>query len=567
MNLETLKKINYLLLRKSENIYSSSLFRTDLDLYSLSMLKVNKLYIKKFKETINYIMGVEKIYLDDTLNFIETFGSNHTNSNINAIKNEPINIKNIIDKNIKSLENLKFNNDEEKEKIIKLFKSFNYKEIYELEEYKKISKIILDHISFKNKLFDLTNEEADLKEIKKYILNNYSDIEKEFEDLYFSLSIKLLKIDDKFQKLSQEVFEELIKNRNGFSNLSALVYHDIKYKNDFKALEEFSDSYLNLEGVGNFKGIHSFSDGSLLVVNNDNTYETLFTTKSTFDFKNKVMSIYLREKYNKNPHICKDFIDISLNYNRYKAEPLIELFDKYLKNIDIFKNFNFNLAEFIKNSKEIFYSNRIEKAEDKLTELIIQHKVNQTIKNISSSKNISLFNEESFNLIKSIINEKISTKTLENYIGKKIAKFKSSEELNSSLEQFLNLFTFGYEGILNKANELNIKIVNSKNNILILEINNFEDSKIFGSPSWCISTSKHYFESYTSDENKQYFVFDFNKEITSNYSMIGITLDKNGKFNTAHLKDDEYIDEKTSDIKNILSMIKEEYKKKLKNSI
>ena len=46
--------------------------------------------------------------------------------------------------------------------------------------------------------------------------------------------------------------------------------------------------------------------------------------------------------------------------------------------------------------------------------------------------------------------------------------------------------------------------------------------------------------------------------------MIGITLDKNGKFNTAHLKDDEYIDEKTSDIKNILSMIKEESKNKLK---
>jgi len=77
----------------------------------------------------------------------------------------------------------------------------------------------------------------------------------------------------------------------------------------------------------------------------------------------------------------------------------------------------------------------------------------------------------------------------------------------------------------------------------------------------CICSSVTYFNSYTSNESKQYFIFDFNKDKSSNESLIGITLDKEGNLNTAHLTNDEAIVSDTPEISSFLNIIREKNKK------
>jgi hypothetical protein len=63
---------------------------------------------------------------------------------------------------------------------------------------------------------------------------------------------------------------------------------------------------------------------------------------------------------------------------------------------------------------------------------------------------------------------------------------------------------------------------------------------MLGSSSWCISRDKHYFDSYTSNEKNQYFIYNFDYSSRDNKSMTGLTLNSDGSYNTAHKKDDEY---------------------------
>jgi hypothetical protein len=86
-----------------------------------------------------------------------------------------------------------------------------------------------------------------------------------------------------------------------------------------------------------------------------------------------------------------------------------------------------------------------------------------------------------------------------------------------------------------------VKVVYSKNNVYIVYVKTYNASNLLAcdNTSWCIATSEYQFSNYTSDYSKQYMLFDFNRNDT--YSRIGVTVDKNGKYTTAHLKGDEYI--------------------------
>jgi len=76
---------------------------------------------------------------------------------------------------------------------------------------------------------------------------------------------------------------------------------------------------------------------------------------------------------------------------------------------------------------------------------------------------------------------------------------------------------------------------------VVFPVKEYKDSKSLGSPSWCIVRNESYFDSYTSYNQKQYFLYDFNKTEKENDSLIGFTLTENGDFHTQHLRNDDYL--------------------------
>ena len=114
---------------------------------------------------------------------------------------------------------------------------------------------------------------------------------------------------------------------------------------------------------------------------------------------------------------------------------------------------------------------------------------------------------------------------------------------------------FDKESVKLKSENQNSEIILEKDNILILKIKSFEASKKLGEgTSWCISRTESFFNNYVkSNNNHQYFVYDFSKDSKSRESRIGITIKPNGDHRAAHYKND-----------NIASVMEiKEFKKKI----
>lgn len=107
---------------------------------------------------------------------------------------------------------------------------------------------------------------------------------------------------------------------------------------------------------------------------------------------------------------------------------------------------------------------------------------------------------------------------------------------------------------LDKAKQAGIDILASDNDLLVLKIKNFEESKLMGSKLWSISIIEEYFKGYTKDNKEQYFVFDHTKEYKDPKSLVGITLDK-GKVFVAHYKDCSSIPEDDVNLKKYIDLI------------
>ena len=85
------------------------------------------------------------------------------------------------------------------------------------------------------------------------------------------------------------------------------------------------------------------------------------------------------------------------------------------------------------------------------------------------------------------------------------------------------------------------KVVFDMNNILILQIPSFEDSRKLcggGRTGWCITREESYFDNYvTSHHNPphtQYFLFNFNKPEKDEFAHIGFTVEDNSRVCNAH---------------------------------
>lgn len=196
----------------------------------------------------------------------------------------------------------------------------------------------------------------------------------------------------------------------------------------------------------------------------------------------------------------------------------------------------------------------IEALEDEIIKLINQKKKEKVINDIKKSKYSFLFDENNEKLIKDIM-EISGYESIDSDILKKIAKYKTKESLNFELIKHLeNINNWNREFYLEKIKNLKgAKIIKDKNEKLLVEIENFEASQEIGSKDWCISYNIEHFRCYKNNLNRQYFLYDFNKNTLDKESMIGITVNCSGEVEDAYFRNDEYIED--------LSKIKVKFKK------
>lgn len=306
-----------------------------------------------------------------------------------------------------------------------------------------------------------------------------------------------------------------------------------------------------------------FVDDSMLGKRNDGSYFDIFTKKQLETVHDSVMAEYIRNTFNKNPTVAKNFIDIFQkdDSSSLTVKRLMPSIETYANNLDFFNNKPFDLkAEFSdsfnKYRKDIY---RVyEDLDDKMNRKIKDHKINQYAHSISSNKYMHLYNEDSYKIIEDIFDLKLKTDVFQDYIGKKIAAYKTPEQFNEGLSTFLKSFNgFDMKSMLLKAENAGVQIISESDDILIIEIENYEQSKLLGSSSWCIVRDESYFNSYTGDGNKQYFIYDFSYESSDNNSMIGFTLDAEGEHYAAHYKDDDEVSENESILMYARDMVNE----------
>lgn len=377
---------------------------------------------------------------------------------------------------------------------------------------------------------------------------NYSLIEKYIDRLNNEHIEAFLKIRNTQMDLTlADNFLRDNKNLLLSNNITEFLQNKIDEEDDHKKgikLKVEIDGYRTQE-------IILFVDDSMLGKRSDGSYFDIFTKKQLATVHDSIMAEYIRNTFNKNPTVAKNFIDIfQKDDSSLTIKRLMPSIENYKNNLEFFNNKPFNLKSEFEDSFNKYRQNiyRVyEDLDDKMSRKIKDHKVNQYAHSISSNKYMHLYNEESYKIIEDIFDLKLKTDIFQDYIGKKIAAYKTPEQFNEGLSTFLKSFNgFDMQSMLLKAENAGVQIISESDDILIIEIDNYEQSKLLGSSSWCIVRDESYFNSYTEGGNKQYFIYDFSYESSDNSSMIGFTLNEEGEHYAAHYKDDDEMNENES---------------------
>lgn len=348
------------------------------------------------------------------------------------------------------------------------------------------------------------------------------------------------------------------KQQTATNNISGFLQNKIDEESDHK---EGIKLRIEFDNYGT-QEIILFVDDSMIGKRKDGSYFDIFSKKQLQSVHNSIMAEYIRNTFNKNPTVAKNFIEIfQKEDSALSIKRLMPSIETYAKNIDFFNNKPFDIkAEFeesFNNYRQDIY--RVyEDLDDKMNRKIKDHKVKQYAHSIASNKYRHLYNEDSYKIIEDIYDLKLKTEIFQDYIGKKIAAYKTTEEFNEGLSSFLKLFnSFDMQSILLKAENAGVQIISESDDILIIQIEDYEQSKQLGSSSWCIVRDESYFNSYTESGNKQYFLYDFSYDSSDNNSMIGFTLDEKGEHYAAHYKDDDEVNENESILSYAHGMVNE----------
>lgn len=347
--------------------------------------------------------------------------------------------------------------------------------------------------------------------------------------------------------------------------------------NDIKAIQFLNEPYHIDEGIynndiiaqyfpvkGPYYSITFFIDHSILAQRSESSHFEMF-----YDFNmipqlvDNAFTAYLKYKTRKTPTISKyfvanyqNFMEKNINNNIVDSQLFYSLFhiiETYSEYSNVLKLGNFNILEIFSIDRKRLFEDVL----DQMHYIVKQHAIDKYSKAIFSNKYKHLSSEQLLPIFTELFRLEVPCSYIQDSIGKKMASFKTADDLCHALENVLNLLdNFSFEIIKEKAIKINAEIISESDNKMLIRIKNFEESKLLGSSSWCISRDEYYFTQYTQNNNEQYFLYDFNKISRDNHSLIGCTLTDNSKLTISHLKNDLRI-EKDEQIDYIVKKVKQ----------
>lgn len=404
-------------------------------------------------------------------------------------------------------------------------------EYVELETYLKESQYNPDELSVY--LEDLT----DLLERNKQVIAMNFD--------YFDYNSVIAPQIKEFKMLKEDMlFRIKTKRPDAFFNMSNFYHNEIsQHSGDLatfmldKKYEDTIEKRITLTKSQKIQDFIVFSDDSVCykkggeyhLIKNKEDHRAIFS-----ELEHSIIGYQLRKKPKVANYISKLYNESGDGIKPVgKLTNVLIVINTYLNNEQILKNMKMDLS--------VFENKSFEAIDDHMNELINKHKLTQYANSILSNKNKHLLTDKSLEHFKILMDSGVSKSVIQNLVGKKMAAIHTSEEFDKYLEKVIeHVSGFNEEILMEKLNSNNIKPTYHENNVVVFEIDTFEQSKIFGSPSWCISRNDYYFNDYKSEGSKQYFLYDFNRSEKDNQSMIGFTIRTDGSMRTQHAKNDDY---------------------------
>ncbi len=410
-----------------------------------------------------------------------------------------------------------------------------------VNEIKESEKIINNLSGYVDLLINNSRNTRYLNNLSKEFKNDFEKYIISYNDFLDSINRNVNNYKDKLEKLEEEIdnIKEYLQKYDK-NILISMAEKFCLYKNnntnspsDFlkiKELEEYIDVRIILKGQPMPDNI-LFKDGSYGYVEKGEYKHTI--KSDTFrNLKNDLFKSSIGYLLRKKPKISEYFKTF------VEDEPvnlIISVLDTYQKYSDVILKDNLDILKIKDKSLEVI--------DDTFNHIILNHKINQYTKSILSKKYEHLMSDESDKIFKSLYEMGINKNTLQDYIGKKLASIKNSNDFFDYITKVKNHFSGFNEEILSmKLKSSEITPCYDKDGIVIFNVDTFEESKKLGSVSWCICRNENYFDQYKGDDNKQYFMYDFNKKEEDEYSMIGFTVNKNGSLYVSHLKNDDSFD-------------------------
>lgn len=557
-----------------DNYYTSFFKFTDLMKNNVTLLNAteyNDLYdhpeFESLRKNSDILKNVLRNHLSYNLRSVSDYTNDGTSKWENFALQHDIEIADEI-KNINLLEE-QYIDDVEKEvaPLIKLITNF------------------ISQVDILNRLHDRLAQTPDSQEIHTHMQREVNSLHenlldnKKVIDYYQSKDIgSLIAIEDleKFRLDIYSCFETIYEK--GCANKKTNYSMADQYINTLSTATGISkflvdktlsdDLVLNVDlNVGQYRNIKMFNDDSMIVTDADSKVKRVFSNIEATFILNDIIENDIKQSLRKTPVIMKKFMDMYIENNRRPVSVYLVM-NTYLNNEQVLKSNKFNIIDALQTMKEDInskqyleerkFDDHCEALDDDMNAIVKDHKVKQYAHSIASNKYMHLYDEKSYKIIEAIYDLKIESSVLQDNIGKKIAAYHTPEEFNSGLKALLNTFSdFTPEKIREKAAACKADIIVEDDNKIIIKIENFKQSKIMGSSSWCIARDEHYFKSYVGDCNHQYFIYDFNKDSSDNESMIGITLSPEIECEAAHMKnDDDISNDKKLTLDNIAIIVK-----------
>lgn len=497
------------------------------------------------KENIDISMEIENI-IKIKNNFIDSELFSHT---LEKIQNK---LKTIEEYRVlynKAIEPISVDRFKEPEKASELYqnsgeiklKNTNINECHYLKDFKIfLEKINTDGFLKSNHIIDLNpimNEFDKLNEANLSIYKKLRDNNIAFTDAQYYL--------DKAKSEKDSL--------TGFLSMKTAIMQD----------EDIVVTLKNPNGK-NIDEIYICSDKSILIKNKKNELIDILSNHEVEKLTLMLIKEAVNEEFPKNPYLAKTLFSMIPLDNTYKFYLFENVVSTLKDNLPILKLYNFDILKSFKEKQMSGNKKVVEKSyellDDEMNKIVRNHTIKNYAEGILSNKYRHLYNEDTYRIMENLYDIKVTEKQLQNYIGKKIAAYKTPEEFNNALEHFSKSFNeFTVDATIMKANNVDATIISNEDNVVILQVHTHEQCKTIGSAAWCIARDESYFKSYTNG-CEQYIIFDFNKDSKDNDSMIGVTVDSKGEISAAHYKDDDEIDFDDEDLNCYVDMIYENKK-------